>query len=162
MAVNAISAAVIGTALTLGLVATGATADQPDAAGQTVQSKTAVRSQVQNQQPEGYGSPLAAAGQEVGPQSRRQLGPGDGTGNRTGGSVNGVEKGHRAGAAKGSQSGGAAVKGSKRSAKGPQGSPSASMDRQRLRDPSSGCIGTPTMTGSRASGGQRRGGGGHR
>ena len=159
MTPKAISAAVMGTIVAVGLAAAAAASDQPDPKGTAVQAKEAVRSQVQTEEPNGYGEPLAATGQEVGPQSQRQLGPGDGTGNRTGGPANGVEKGQRTGAAKGSQSGGAAVKGSKRSAKGSQTSSSASMDRQRLRDPSSGCIGTPAMTGSRASGGQRRGGG---
>lgn len=174
MARNAISAAVIGTALTLGLVATGATADQPDPAGQVVQSKTAVRSQVQAQEPAGCGSPLAVAGAEVGRQNTRQLGPGDGSGAQAGRSDDAVAQGTAARRGNGdgtADTGATRSHQSKRAKRSKTAKPSAvgatqprstTGQRLQLRDPSSGCSGMPTSTQSQSSSGHRRGGGGRR
>ena len=163
MAPRAISAAVIEAVAGVCLAAAVAVADQPDPNGAAVQAKEAVRSQVQVQEPNGFGEPWVAAGQEVGPQSQRQLGPGEGSGNQFGSPANGSAKGSAARAQKGAKPDASASRrganGSKTSAKRSKGSPAATLQQQRLRDPSSGCSGTPTMTRSNASSGQHRGGG---
>jgi hypothetical protein len=147
-----------------------AAADQPEPERAAGTAQEAARNQIQVQESNGFGEPLAAAGQEVGQQSRRQLGPGDGSGNQGSRPADGSGSGSPArmkrrgpdGAA--AAQGGRSAQGSAQSAKGPaqrsKRSPSASVDRQRLRDPGTGCTGTQGMNRHGASGGQRRGGGG--
>lgn len=171
MASRAISVAAIGAMCGFGLAASMAAADQPEPAKAAGTTQEAVRNQIQAQESNGYGEPLAVAGQEVDQQSKRQLGPGDGRGNQGPGPADGSGSGSQARSMKGrgpdgaaAAQGGRSAQGSAQSAKGPaqrsKRSPSASVDRQRLRDPGTGCTGTQGMNRHGASGGQRRGGGG--
>lgn len=155
---NPLSPALVGALLTAGLVAAVAVADQPDPSGQTIQSEVAVRNQVQTQESNRLGEPLAAAGQQSGQQSRRQLGRGDGGGSQTGESAAGKATGSSARARKGQGSDRTARP---EAARGSTSSRSATAQRQRLRDPGTGCAGASAMNRSRAAGGQRRGGGRH-
>lgn len=169
MAARIIAAGTVGTILVLGLASTAAFGEQPEPAN--ARSSEAARTQARPEEPNGQGSPLAVSGQEVGQQSRRQLGPGDGSGNQGSGPADGSGSGSPARSMKGrgpdgaaAAQGGRSAQGSAQSAKGPaqrsKRSPSASVDRQRLRDPGTGCTGTQGMNRHGASGGQRRGGGG--
>lgn len=173
MANKAISALVIGGFFGLGLAAAVAVADEPDPGPTAAQASQAVRTQMQTEQPDnGYGSPLAVAGEEVGQQNTRRLGPGDGSGNQAKGPTDASARGTAARNGKGNGTDYARVdkgpikstqnkktKKSKPSATGTTHSRSTSGQGQRLRDPASGCSGIPTMTRSHASSGQRRGGG---
>ena len=171
MTPRAISAAVVGAVCGFGLAASMAAADQPKPGQAAGTAQEATRNQIQAQESNGYGEPLAAAGQEVGQQSRRQLGPGDGSGNQGSGPADGSGSGSPARSMKrrgpdgaAAAQGGRSAQGSAQSAKAPaqrsKRSPSASVDRQRLRDPGTGCTGAQGMNRHGASGGQRRGGGG--
>ena len=174
MANKAISVAVIGTFVGLGLTTAFAVADEPGSGATAARNGQAVRNQTQTETPEGYGLPLAVAGAEVGQQNTRQLGPGDGSGTQASRSDGAAAQGAAARNGKGhdkvdtkakrsSQSKQANTsKASKQPAAGTTRSRSIAGQRLQLRDPSSGCSGTPTSTRSQSSGGQRRGGGGRR
>jgi hypothetical protein len=163
MAPKAISSAVIGTLLILGLAATVAFADEPASAPAAGQTEAAVRTQAQVEDSNGHGSPLAVPGQEVDQKSTRQLGPGDGSGSQAETPAAGSGEGPHARVEKGSRPDGTtstkAAKRSKRGAKGLKAATSPAIRQQRLRDPDTGCAGVPTMTRAQGSSGQRRGGG---
>jgi hypothetical protein len=160
MALKAISPAVIGALMVLGLAATVVFADEPNPDPAAVQTEAMVRTQAQAEESNGYGSPLAVPGQEVEQRSTRQLGPGDGSGSRAGAPAAGSGEGPHGRVEKGSQSDGAkASKRSKRGAKWSKVATSPTMQQLRMRDPSTGCTGMPTMTRTQGSSGQRRGSG---